>query len=54
MHPFPIGGVELDNNDDLIPFSGLQSMVEVFRRRVIKLLVDRKLLNEDFAGNLLS
>ena len=36
-----------------IPFSGLQSMVEVFRRRVIKLLVDRKLLNEDFAGNLL-
>ncbi|MFW5782898.1 MAG: transposase [Spirochaetota bacterium] len=29
-------------------------MVEVFRRRVIKLLVDCELLNEDFAGNLLS
>jgi hypothetical protein len=28
-------------------------MVEVFRRRVIKLQVDRKLLNQDFAGNLL-
>jgi hypothetical protein len=30
-------------------FSGLQSMVEVFRRRVVKLLVNRWLLNEDFA-----
>ncbi|TVQ41519.1 MAG: hypothetical protein EA384_00185, partial [Spirochaetaceae bacterium] len=29
-------------------------MVELFRRRVIKLLVDRELLNEDFAGKLLS
>gem|GEM_PF-6393695 len=29
-------------------------MVEVFRRRVITLLVDRQLLNEDFARNLLS
>ena len=37
-----------------IPFSGLRSVVEVFRRRVIKLLVGRKLLNEVFARNLLS
>jgi hypothetical protein len=37
-----------------IPFSGLHSMVEVFRHRVITLLVQRKLLNEDFARNLLS
>ena len=29
-------------------------MVEVFRRRVIKLLVDHELLNENFARNLLS
>ena len=29
-------------------------MVELFRRRVIKLPVERQLLNEDFAGNLLS
>jgi zona occludens toxin (predicted ATPase) len=35
-------------------FSGLQSMVEVFRRRVIKLLLERVLLNRDFARNLLS
>jgi hypothetical protein len=27
-------------------------MVEVFRRRVIKLLVQRELLNDDFARNL--
>lgn len=37
-----------------IPFSGLQSMVEVFRHRVIKLLVEHSLLNADFARNLLS
>ncbi|MFW6228748.1 MAG: hypothetical protein ACOC2V_04750 [Alkalispirochaeta sp.] len=37
-----------------VPFSGLQSMVEVFRRRVITLLVDRELLNEDLARNLVS
>ncbi len=37
-----------------IPFSSLQSMVEVFRRRVIKLLVERELLNVNFARNLLS
>lgn len=29
-------------------------MVEVFRRRLVKLLVDRELLNEGFADNLLS
>ncbi len=29
-------------------------MVEVFRRPVVKLLVDRKLLNDEFAENLLS
>jgi hypothetical protein len=37
-----------------IPFSGLQSMVEVFGRRIIKLLVQRGLLNEDVAHILLS
>ena len=31
-----------------------QSMVEVFRRRLIKLLVQRELLNDNFARNLLS
>ena len=37
-----------------ILFSGLQSMAELFRRRVIQLLVGGELLNEDFARNLLS
>jgi len=35
-----------------ILFSGLQSMAELFRRRVIQLLVGGELLNEDFARNL--
>ena len=37
-----------------IPFSGLDSMIEVFRRRVIGMLMNRGLLKEDFAKNLLS
>ena len=48
------GGFDGEGTFFFIPFSGLQSMVEVFRRRVIKLLVDREMLNEDFARNLLS
>jgi len=48
------GGFDDEGTFFYIPFSGLQSMVEVFRRRVIKLLVGRGLLNEDFARNLLS
>jgi hypothetical protein len=48
------GGFDEEGTFFYIPFSGLQSMVEVFRRRVIKLLVERERLNEDFARNLLS
>jgi hypothetical protein len=48
------GGFDDEGTFFYIPFSGLQSMVEVFRRWVIKLLVGRGLLNEDFARNLLS
>ena len=48
------GGFDEEGTFFYIPFSGLQSMVEVFRRRVIKLLVERELLSEDFARNLLS
>ncbi|MBS3763816.1 MAG: transposase [Planctomycetes bacterium] len=47
------GGFDDEGTFFFIPFSGLQSMVEIFRRRVIKLLVERELLNEDFARNLL-
>ena len=46
------GGFDNEGTFFYIPFSGLQAMVEVFRRRVIKLLVARELLNEDFAQNL--
>ncbi|MDA3947963.1 MAG: transposase, partial [Spirochaeta sp.] len=48
------GGFDDEGTFFFIPFSGLQSMVEVFRHRVIKLLVQRELLNDDFARNLLS
>lgn len=48
------GGFDDEGTFFFIPFSGLQSMVEVFRRRVIKLLVERELLNEVFARNLMS
>jgi hypothetical protein len=48
------GGFDDEGTFFFIPFSGLHSMVEVFRHRVITLLVQRKLLNEDFARNLLS
>ncbi len=48
------GGFDDEGTLFYIPFSGLQSMVEVFRRRVIKFLVARGLLNEGFARNLLS
>ena len=48
------GGFDEEGTFFYIPFSGLQSIVEVFRRRVIKLLVDGELLNEGFARNLLS
>jgi hypothetical protein len=48
------GGFDGEGTFFYIPFSGLQSMVEVFRRRVIKLLVQREILNDGFARNLLS
>ena len=48
------GGFDDEGTFFYVPFSGLQSLVQVFRRRVIKLLVDRKLLNQQFPRNLLS
>ena len=48
------GGFDGEGTFVYIPFSGLQSMVEVLRRRVIKLLVERGMLNEQFTRNLLS
>jgi hypothetical protein len=48
------GGFDDEGTFFYIPFASLQPMVEIFRRRVIKLLVERELLNSDFARNLLS
>ncbi len=48
------GGFDREGAFVSIPFSGLQAMAEVFRRRVIWLLVEKELLSEEFARNLLS
>ena len=48
------GGFDEEGTFFYLPFSGLHSMSEVFRRRVIKLLVNRNLLDDEFAENLLS
>ena len=48
------GGFDEEGTFFYIPFSRLQWMTELFRRRFIKLLVGEELLNEDFARNLLS
>ena len=48
------GGFDNEGTFFYIPFTSLDSMAEVFRRQVIKLLVERKLLNIEFARNLLS
>jgi hypothetical protein len=48
------GGLDEKGTFFYIPFSGLQLMAEVFRRRVIKILVEHELLNEDLARTLLS
>ena len=47
------GGFDDDGTFFYIPFSGLDAMVEVFRRRVISLLVEKELLAEEFAIKLL-
>ena len=47
------GGFDDEGTFFYIPFSGLGAMVEVFRRRVIRLLVEKELLAEEFAIKLL-
>jgi len=48
------GGFDEDGNFVFIPFSSLQKMTEYFRRRVIGLFLKNNMINEEFAGNLLS
>lgn len=47
------GGFDHDGTFFYIPFSGLDAMVEVFRRCVARLLVEKEPLAEDFAIKLL-
>ena len=48
------GGFDQDGTFFFIPISNLTSMTEIFRRRVLALLVDRKVLDDQFARNLMS
>ena len=48
------GGFDHGGTFFSIPFSGLEPMVDVFRRRVVWILVEKELLSEDFARNMLS
>ncbi len=41
------GGFDDEGTFYYVPFSGLDSMIEVFRRRVIGMLMDRELLKAD-------
>ncbi len=54
-HPIVLEvGFDHEGTFFFIPISNLTSMTEVFRRRVLALLVDRKVLNDLFARNLMS
>jgi len=48
------GGFDEGGRFVSIPFAGLQKMTEYFRRKVIWLFVEKELINEEFARNLLS
>ena len=48
------GGFDEDGNFVYLPISDTKQMTELFRRLVIKHFVDKKLINKDFANNLLS
>jgi len=48
------GGFDNEGTFVSIPFAGLHKMTQYFRRKVIWLFVERELINEEFARNLLS
>jgi len=48
------GGFDEEGNFVFIPFGNLDKMSEYFRRMIIKFFLDRKLINESFAQNLLT
>ena len=48
------GGVDDEGNFVYLPISSTKGMTELFRRKVIKYYEENKLINSDFARNLLS
>ncbi len=48
------GGFDSQGNFVFIPIHALDKMTECFRRRVIRFFMNRKLITENFASNLLS
>ena len=48
------GGFDEEGNFVFIPFDNLDKMSEYFRRMIIKFFLDKKLINERFARNLLA
>jgi len=48
------GGFDEEGNFVFIPFDNLDKMSEYFRRMIIKFFLDKKLINERFARNLLT
>ncbi|MQY56966.1 hypothetical protein GH140_02070, partial [bacterium] len=48
------GGFDEEGNFVFIPFGNLDKMSEYFRRMIIKFFLDKKLINERFAQNLLT
>jgi hypothetical protein len=48
------GGFDLYGNFVFIPIHALDKMTEVFRRRIIRFFLDKELITEAFASNLLS
>jgi hypothetical protein len=48
------GGFDSEGNFSFIPIHSLNSMTEVFRRRVIRFFLDKDFITEYFASNLLS
>ena len=48
------GGFDSEGTFFYLPFWGLENMTELFRRCIFKLFLEKKLINESFARNMLS
>ena len=48
------GGFDSEGTFFYLPFRGLENMTEIFRRCIFKLFLEKKLINESFARNMLS